>query len=81
MNATTKIAYDQIKACVASGHQMITPNLFSHCYGRAATSAAFRCALRDGIIEIAYRSVINTPVYRGKGVGTAIVEKETAILQ
>lgn len=65
MNTKTAIAYNEIVAAVAAGQDKIVPAIFSHCYGRAATSAAFRLAKRDGLIEVNYMSMVGTPVYRG----------------
>ncbi len=70
----TQAALNEIKAAVAAGQTMIAPGLFSHCFGRAATSAAFRMAKAQGIIEIAYMSCVNTPVYRGAGIAQAMTE-------
>lgn len=78
MNAQTTAALNEIKAAVAAGQQMIAPSIFSHCFGRAATSAAFRAAKAHGVIELAYMSCVGTPVYRGKGIAAALVEKEGA---
>lgn len=54
-----------IAAILTTSHtHRIAPSLFSHCFGRAATSAAFRLAKARGLIELAYVSVVGTPVYR-----------------
>jgi hypothetical protein len=63
MNTRTEAALTEIKSAVAAGH-MIAPAFFSHFFGRAATSAAFKIAKRDGLIEVAYTSCAGTPVYR-----------------
>ncbi len=65
MSPKTAEALEEIKSAVASGQTKIVPCTFSHCYGRAATSAAFRIAKREKIIEVAYISCVGTPVYRG----------------
>lgn len=65
MTNRTQAALDEIKAAVAAGQDKIAPAIFSHCFGRAATSAAFRMAKKAGIIEVAYVSMVGTPVYRG----------------
>lgn len=64
MNTQTEAALNEIKSAAAAGQQMIAPVSFSHFFGRAATSAAFKIAKRDGIIEVAYTSAAGTPVYR-----------------
>jgi hypothetical protein len=64
MNDRTEAALNEIKSAVAANQQMIAPALFSHFFGRAATSAAFKIAKRDGLIEVAYTSCAGTPVYR-----------------
>lgn len=70
----TQAALNEIKAAVAAGQTRIAPSFFSHCFGRAATSAAFRMAKAQGLIELAYTSCAGTPVYRGAGVGDALTE-------
>lgn len=42
----------------------ITACGYTWAFGRSNVSAAFRIALREGIIEFAYTAVTNTPVYR-----------------
>ena len=79
MNTRTADAYNEIKRAAAEGQTRIVPCIFSHCFGRAATSAAFRLAKKHGIIEVAYTSVIGTPVYQAAGTKAAIVEAATAI--
>lgn len=64
MNTRTEAALAEIKSAVAANQQMIAPAFFSHFFGRAATSAAFKLAKRDGLIEVAYTSCAGTPVYR-----------------
>lgn len=64
MNTRTEAALTEIKSAAAAGQKMIAPVTFSHFFGRAATSAAFKIAKRDGIIEVAYTSCAGTPVYR-----------------
>ncbi|OYW56806.1 MAG: hypothetical protein B7Y80_01605 [Hyphomicrobium sp. 32-62-53] len=81
MSPNTARALEAIKAAADAGNQMIAPVTFSHCYGRAATSAAFRIAKRDGVIELAYTSCIGTPVYRAAGTGQAITEAAGAARQ
>lgn len=64
MNTRTAEALAEIKSAAASGQKMIAPALFSHFFGRAAVSAAFKIAKREGIIVVDYISVAGTPVYR-----------------
>lgn len=61
MSPKTKEALDAIKQDTC---KTITPCLYSYSFGRAAASAAFRIAKRDGLIEVAYISAAGTPVYR-----------------
>lgn len=79
MSPNTAAALADIKLAASSGQKMIAPVMFSHFHGRAATSAAFRIAKAQGVIEIAYTSCVGTPVYRAAGVGVAIVESVTAV--
>ena len=72
MSPKTQAALTAIEAAVAEGQQRIAPATFSHFYGRAATSAAFRVAKARGLIELAYTSCAQTPVYRPAGTGAAI---------
>lgn len=65
VSEAVKRVLDEITKDVARGYEMIAPVTFSHCYGRAATAAAFRIAKADGLIEVAYTSAAGTPVYRG----------------
>lgn len=51
----------------------IAPALFSHCYGRAVTAAAFRQAKARGLIEVAYIGGTGVPVYRLAPVAKALV--------
>lgn len=80
MSPKTAIALDAIKSAVAAGQTMIAPQLFSHCYGRAATSAAFRKAKAEGVIEVAYTSCAGTPVYQAAGLASAKAEAATATI-
>jgi hypothetical protein len=77
-SAATQAALNEIKSAVAAGQTMIAPVIFSHCFGRAATSAAFRMAKAQGLIEVAYMSCVNTPVYRAAGIAQAIEDAKTA---
>lgn len=67
-------ALAEIKKAVSEGQDKIVPAIFSHIYGRGATSAAFRMARARGLIEIAYISCAGTPVYRPAGIAEAIRE-------
>lgn len=78
MNPKTAEALAEIKAAIAAGQTRIVPAIFSHCFGRAASSAAFRIAKRDGLIEVAYTSAAGTPVYQAAGVAEATVEASNA---
>ena len=66
MTLRTNEALAEIKNAVAAGQTRIVPAIFSHFYGRAAVSAAFRLAKAQGFIEVAYVSAAGTPVYKGK---------------
>ncbi len=79
MNTRTAECLAEIKNAVASGQTRIVPCIFSHCFGRAATSAAFRIAKRDGIIEVNYTSCVGTPVYQAAGIKQAAIESATAV--
>lgn len=75
----TQAALNEIKSAAAAGQARIVPALFSHCFGRAATSAAFRMARAQGLIEVAYMSCVNTPVYQAAGVSAATVEAAASV--
>lgn len=47
----------------AKNADTLAPACFSHCYGRAATAAAFRMAKARGLITVRYISCAGTPVY------------------
>ncbi len=86
MNLKTAEVLAEIKSACAKGQDKIVPSIFTHCFkNRAAVSAAFRIAKRDGIIEINYMSCVNTPVYWAAGthaaVTKAMAEKTTATVQ
>jgi hypothetical protein len=53
--------------------------MFSYAFGRAASSAAFRMAKAQNLIEVAYISAAGTPVYRGAGIGAAISEASSSV--
>lgn len=73
MNLKTAEVLAEIKSAAASGQTMIVPSIFTHCFkNRAAVSAAFRIAKRDGVIEVNYMSCVNTPVYQAAGTHAAI---------
>lgn len=80
MNQNTAAALAEIRTAVAAGQQRIVPSFFSRFHGRAATSAAFRAARSEGLIEVAYTSHVGTPVYRAAGVGAALEEAKTATI-
>lgn len=79
MNNRTEAALNEIKSAVAAGQTRIAPAIFSHFFGRAAVSAAFRMAKAQGIIEVAYTSCAGTPVYQASGVKAAIVEAAASV--
>lgn len=81
MNPKTEAALNEIKRAAAEGQSRIAPQIFSHCFGRAATSAAFRMAKAQGIIEVAYTSCVGTPVYQAAGVAAALAERAGASAQ
>ncbi len=76
----TTEALDEIKRAAATGQRWIVPAIFSHLYGRAATSAAFRMARAQGVVEVAYVSAMGTPVYQAAGVNAASIEAQTAVM-
>ena len=80
-SAKTQAALTEIEAAVASGQRRIAPSIFSHCFGRAATSAAFRIARARGIIEVAYIGGTGVAVYQAAGGAQAVKEAETAVFQ
>lgn len=64
MHAKTQQILDAIKADVGN-REHIAPCIYSWAFkSRAHTSAAFRIAKQNGIIEVAYMSAAGTPVYR-----------------
>lgn len=65
MNTRTAEALAEIKNAIAQDQDKIVPAIFSHCFGRAATSAAFRMAKAQGLIVVNYMSCVGTPVYKG----------------
>lgn len=70
----TQAALNEIEAAIAAGQKTLTPALFSHCFGRAAASAAFRMAKARGLIEVAYIGGTGVPNYRAAGIAQAITE-------
>lgn len=79
MNNRTAEAYTELKNAIAAGQTRIVPAIFSHCFGRAAASAAFRLAKRDGIIEVAYYSMTGSPVYQAAGTKAAVAEAASSV--
>lgn len=80
MTPKTAAALAEIEKAVAAGQRLIDPAIFSHIYGRAATAAAFRMARARGIIEVAYKSCVGTPVYQPAGIEAAMHECRSATL-
>jgi hypothetical protein len=80
MKPATAEAFAEIKNAIAQGQTRIAPCIFSHCFGRAATSAAFRMAKQQGLIEVAYISVVGTPVYQAAGTKAAVEEAKSAVI-
>ena len=79
-NAATLEVLAEIKNAVAAGQTRIVPCIFSWAFkNRAATSAAFRMAKAQGVIEVAYISAAGTPVYQAAGLKQAIAEAATAL--
>jgi surfactin synthase thioesterase subunit len=76
--ARAQAALDEIVAALASGQKTLCPAIFSHCYGRAAASAAFRVAKQRGIVEVAYIGGTGTPNYRAAGIGAAIIQQKSS---
>jgi hypothetical protein len=64
MSPKTKAVFDEIRKYAQTGVDSIAPVTFSHCYGRAVTSAAFRAAKAQGVIVVSYISVAGTPCYK-----------------
>lgn len=64
MNATTQTIINEIREYAKTGVDSIAPVVFSHCYGRGVTSAAFRAAKAQGIIVVSYISAAGTPCYK-----------------
>lgn len=79
MSPKTAAALAEIRSAIASGQAALVPAIFSHCFGRAASAAAFRAARAAGIIEVAYTSAAGTPVYRAAGIAAAMTESATAV--
>lgn len=77
----TAAALAEIEKACAQGCQMIAPVIITHFFGRAASAAAFRIALRNRVVEIAYTSAMGTPVYRPAGTAAALEERKAARLQ
>lgn len=79
-NAATLEILAEIKKAASKGETRITPCVFSWAFrNRAATSAAFRMAKAQGIIEVAYMSVAGTPVYQAAGLKQAVTEAPAAV--
>ncbi len=79
MNPRTAECLAEIKRAATTGQTLIAPCTFTPCFGPAATSAAFRIAKRDGIIEVNYTSCVGTPVYQAAGIKQAAIESATAV--
>ena len=79
MSPQTEAALNEIKTAIAAGQTRIAPVTFSHFFGRAATSAAFRAAKAQGLIEVAYTSCAGTPVYQARGLADAVRESVGAV--
>ena len=78
ISSKTAAVLTAIQESIASGEQRMAPATFSHCFGRAATSAGFRLARARGLIEVAYIGGMGAPVYRAAGTGAAIAQASTA---
>lgn len=77
MNNRKKYTSEEVVAeILASTTDMIAPGIFSHCYGRAATSAAFRMAKERGLIEVNYIGGTGVPVYKLSALARAFVAVE-----
>jgi len=81
LSEKTAAALAEIERAAAEGCHTIAPVIITHFYGRAATAAAFRVALRKKIVEVAYTSAMGTPVYRPAGTAAALEELKSARLQ
>lgn len=78
MNSKTLEVLTEIKAAVASGQSRLVPSMFSFCFDRASTSAAFRMAKAAQIVEVAYYSNGNA-IYQPFGLKEAVTEAQTAV--
>lgn len=65
MSEKTAKVYAAIREEAATGAKYIVAATYTHFHGRAATSAAFRRAVKDGIIERYATGGNNNPIYRG----------------
>lgn len=74
----TSEALEATREAVAKAQRLIALATFSHVYGRAATSAAFRKAKELCIIEVRYESMVGTPVYQPFGMNAALAEAQDA---
>lgn len=81
MNTKTVEVLNEIRRAVAEGQTRLVPVIFSHCFGRAATSAAFRMAKAEGLIEVAYIGGHGRPVYQAAGLKAAIAEAATVTIR
>jgi len=74
-NAITLEILAEIKKAADAGQNTIVPSVFSWAFkNRAATSAAFRMARAQGIIEVRYMSCAGTPVYQAAGTAQALAQ-------
>ncbi len=79
-NAATLEVLAEIKSAAAKGQNSIVPAVFSWAFkNRAATSAAFRMARAQGIIEVRCMSCAGTPIYQPAGLKAATVESTDAV--
>lgn len=68
MNDKVKAALDEIQRTVTENpKQRLTPAIFSHVFGPAASAHAFRMAKERGLIEVDYIGGTGTPVYKKTG--------------
>jgi hypothetical protein len=65
-NQQTLTCIEGIKRMVAKSR--ISPTMFTYCFGRSTTSAAFKLALAQGLIKIAYIQNGKTVYERGDNV-------------
>ena len=67
MNAKTLAAYAEIVNCAERGDCHIALYCIARTYGVRAAAAAFKLAVRHGVIEQAFVCILGCPVYQPIG--------------